>query len=184
MLRRVCDEILPGYQDLDILLENMWQTLYHAKGCGLAAPQVNVPARIFLVDSKTSFESLSEAERIFYFTAGDTGIAETFINARITACSPESWEDEEGCLSIPNLTRIVSRPMSVTIDYYDRLFVHRTRQFSGLTARMIQHEYDHIEGKLYTDLLKPLARKLLAGKLKKISTGLLPAKYPMIYCKK
>ncbi|RYY20432.1 MAG: peptide deformylase [Chitinophagaceae bacterium] len=184
ILRRVCEEISPGYEKLDELIENMWQTLYSAKGCGLAAPQVNIPVRLFMVDSKTSFELLREDERAFYFETGDTGIRETFINARITEQSSETWEDEEGCLSIPNLTRIIARPINITINYLDRFFIPHTRKFSGLTARMIQHEYDHIEGKLYLDYIKPVGRKLLKRKLHKISTGLLPAKYPMIYCRK
>lgn len=184
ILRSECSDINADYPALSSLIEDMWQTLYNAKGCGLAAPQVNRPIRLFLVDSKTTFETLAADERAYYFNDGDTGIVETFINARITERSEESWEDEEGCLSIPNLTRMVNRPVSITIEYLDKDFVPRTRHFSGSTARMIQHEYDHIEGRLYLDYLSPFAKKLLKSKLKKISTGLLPAKYPMSYCKK
>lgn len=181
ILRTVCEDIGQDYEDLNILMEDMWQTLYNAKGCGLAAPQVNRDARLFMVDSKTTFDTLRQDERAYYFGAEDTGIRETFINARITERSSETWEDEEGCLSIPNLTRLVTRPMNITIEYLDGNFIQQRKIFTGTTARMIQHEYDHIEGKLYLDYLKPLAQKLLAAKLKKISTGKLPAKYPMTY---
>jgi peptide deformylase len=184
VLRARCSEIGPDYKDLDRLIENMWETMYNANGCGLAAPQVNHTIRLFVVDSKKTFDMLKPEERPFYFQDNDQGFVETFINPKIIERSEETWEDEEGCLSIPNLVRPVERSMKITIEYSDKYFQQHIRSFSGTTARMIQHEYDHVEGVLYFDYLKPLARKLLAGRLKKISTGLLPAKYPMIYLKK
>jgi len=183
VLRARSSEIAPDYQGLDHLIDNMWETLYNANGCGLAAPQVNHAIRLFMVDSKTTFDALKPEERSFYFRENDEGFVDTFINPKILERSEETWEDEEGCLSIPNLARPVLRPMNITIEYSDRYFQKKIRAFSGATSRMIQHEYDHIEGVLYLDYLEPLGRRLLEGKLKKISTGLLPAKYPMTYIK-
>jgi len=183
-LRKNGEEVLPDYPGLNSLISDMWETLYNAKGCGLAAQQVNHALKLFLVDSKLSYEALQPELRPYYFGVNDTGIKETFINATIMHQSSETWEEEEGCLSIPNLVKPISRPVTITIEYQDQAFNRVIKTFSGNTARMIQHEYDHTRGVLYLDYLKPLARKLLAGKLKKISTGALPAKYPMNYLKK
>jgi peptide deformylase len=179
VLREKCKEIDNSYPELNKLIDNMWETLYGATGCGLAAPQVNLSIRLFLVDSKTTFGHMDSADRQTYFEPGDTGIVETFINARITERSEETWTDEEGCLSIPTLAEEVERPWSITIEYLDRDFQPHTKTFHGATARMIQHEYDHTEGILYLDYLKPLKRKLMSGKLNKISKGIIKAKYPM-----
>lgn len=179
MLREKCKEIDNSYPNLDTLIHNMWETLHGANGCGLAAPQVNLPIRLFLVDSKTTYEHMDDEERTTYFEPGDTGIVETFINARITERSAKTWTDAEGCLSIPKLAEDVERPWSITIEYVDTAFQPQKKTFHGATARMIQHEYDHTEGILYLDYLKPLKRKLLSGKLNKISKGTIKAKYPM-----
>jgi len=184
ILRKPGHDVSPDYPGLDALITDMWETLYNARGCGLAAPQVNHSLRLFMVDSKTTFDALKPESRGYYFGKDDSGIKETFINATIIGESTETWEDEEGCLSIPNLLKPVSRPLRITIEYHDQNFIKFVKTFSGTTARMIQHEYDHTRGVLYLDHLKPLARKLLAGKLKKISTGMLPAKYLMTYIKK
>lgn len=181
VLRQPCREVMPGEDGLERLIDNMWHTMQNARGCGLAAPQVNEPMQLFIVDSKSTYDAFDPEERTYFFHEADTGIQETFINAEIVDSSVETWEDEEGCLSIPNLARPVTRPISITIAYSDQDFTRKTRSFSGTTARMIQHEYDHTRGILYLDYLNPLAKKLIAGKLKKISAGLLPAKYPMTY---
>jgi peptide deformylase len=183
ILRRQCDEIDSSYPDLNKLIDNMWETMYGANGCGLAAPQVNVPVRLFLVDSKSTHDRMDEDVREDYFVPEDTGIVETFINANIIDESDDAWIDEEGCLSIPELAERVKRPWSITIEYYNRNFEKQTKTFYGTTARMIQHEYDHIEGVLYLDYLKPLTRKLLQGKLEKIAKGQIKAKYPMQFVK-
>jgi len=183
ILRKQCEEIDATYPDLNTLIDNMWETMYGANGCGLAAPQVNVPIRLFVVDSKSTYDKMEEVLREDYFVPEDTGIAETFINANIIDESDEAWIDEEGCLSIPALTERVKRPWSITIEYFNRRFEKQTRTFYGTTARMIQHEYDHTEGVLYLDYLKPLTRKLLQGKLEKISKGQVNAKYPMKFVK-
>ncbi|WP_207511207.1 peptide deformylase [Longitalea luteola] len=183
VLREKCQDIEAGYPELQKLIDNMWETMYGANGCGLAAPQVNVPVRLFLVDSKTTYDKMEDGEREDYFHPEDTGIVETFINAAIVEESEETWIDEEGCLSIPALSGRVNRPWSITIEYVNRAFEPQKKTFYGVTARMIQHEYDHTEGVLYLDYLKPLTRKLLQGKLEKIAKGQIKAKYPMKFAK-
>lgn len=183
ILRDRCPTITAHYPQLQQLIDNMWETMQGARGCGLAASQVNVPAQLFVVDSKSTYEHMNDEDREQYFVPEDTGIMETFINASIVDASEETWIDEEGCLSIPTLAERVERPWSITIEYYDRNFQHHTNTFYGATARMIQHEYDHTQGILYLDYVKPLTRKLLAGKLDKISKGKIQAKYPMKFAK-
>ncbi|QJB30166.1 peptide deformylase [Chitinophaga oryzae] len=178
ILRTPCTEVPADFPGLAELVENMWQTLAGARGVGLAAPQVNQPLRLFIVESRSTFNQLGPEERARLFPDG-AGIRETFINPRITAVSAEDWEDEEGCLSIPGLWAPVRRPWSITIEYQDADLRPRRRTCAGLTARMIQHEYDHLEGRLYLDLLSPLQRKLLAGKLEKVRKGRYRAGYPI-----
>jgi peptide deformylase len=179
ILKQKCNDIEKTYPELDKLIADMWETMKNANGCGLAAPQVGLPIRLFVVDSKTTFENLEEADRKIYFAHSDKGIMETFINGKIIECSEQLWEDEEGCLSIPNLTKPVKRHWTITIEYYNQEFDLQTKTYSGTTARMIQHEYDHTEGILYLDYLKPLTKKLIEGKLKKIIKGQIQTKYPM-----
>ncbi|HUP12155.1 MAG TPA: peptide deformylase [Niastella sp.] len=183
ILRKQCEEIDATYPHLSTLIDDMWETMYGANGCGLAAPQVNVPVRLFLVDSKSTYDRMEDASREDYFAPYDTGVVETFINATVIDESDETWIDEEGCLSIPALAERVKRPWSITIEYFNRQFEKQTKTFFGTTARMIQHEYDHTEGVLYLDYLKPLTRKLLQGKLEKISKGQVKAKYPMKFAR-
>jgi peptide deformylase len=182
ILRQKCKLIYQDYPELDRLIENMWTTLYSANGCGLAAPQVNHTIRLFIVDSIETFEKMEADDRDEFFDR-DTGIKETFINASIIHKSDEMWIEKEGCLSIPTLTEEVERPWSIEIEYYDRSFQKHRRSYHGTTARMIQHEYDHTEGKLYLDYVKPLTKRLLNGKLAKISKGEIKAKYSMKYLK-
>jgi peptide deformylase len=182
VLRQKCIEVEQHDPELEALITNMWETLYGADGCGLAAPQVNVPVRLFLVDSKLTYESMDEEDREDFYD-GDTGIHETFINARIVEYSEDTWIDEEGCLSIPAIVRDVERPWSITIEYVDRQFQPQRKTFNGITARMIQHEYDHIEGILYLDYLTPRQKTLLKDKLRKISEGEITAEYPMKFTK-
>ena len=179
LLRQSCVDIDKNYPGLEKLVIDMWETMRNANGCGLSAPQIGQPIRLFVVDSLSTFTNLSPSQREGYFADVDSGIQETFINARIVKRSAEFWEDEEGCLSLPGLSRKVSRPWSIAIEYYDLQFQLHHKEFSGATARMIQHEYDHTEGGLYIDHLKPLARKLMARKLIEISKGKVRVKYPM-----
>jgi len=179
ILRQKCVDIDASYPELDILINNMWETMEGADGCGLAAPQVNVPVRLFIVDSKDTFDRMDFHERREYFE-GDEGIRETFINAKITGRSTNVWTDKEGCLSIPSMSEDVERPWSITIEYSDRKFQVQKRTFKGVTARMIQHEYDHTEGILYLDYLPAFKRTLLLKKkLKNISQGQVKSKYKM-----
>ncbi len=179
ILRQKCIDIEKGYSGLYQLIADMWETMENASGCGLAAPQIGLPVKLFVVDSKTTFEHTKEAEKEMYFEKDDKGVVETFINARIIERAGHVWEDEEGCLSIPGLLQPVKRHWIITIEYYNQHFERRKRTFSGMTARMIQHEYDHTEGVLYLDYLKPLTRKIMESKLKKVMKGQIHPKYPM-----
>jgi len=179
ILKQKCNDIEKDYPELDKLIADMWETMENANGCGLASPQIGLPVRLFIVDSKSTFDNLGEEDRKFYFPQDDKGIMETFINAKIIQRSEELWEDEEGCLSIPNLFYKVKRNWAITIEYYNRNFKKQIRTFSGTTARMIQHEYDHTEGVLYLDYLKPLTKRLMASKLQKILKGQIVPTYPM-----
>lgn len=179
ILRQVCPSVDIDAGELETLIPNMWETMHNADGCGLAAPQIGRNIRLFIVDSSTTYENMSQADKEAYFDADDHGIKETFINAQIVERSGTLWLDDEGCLSIPGLTYEVKRPWSVTIEYLNARMEKQTRQFSGLTARMIQHEYDHIEGILFTDHITSLTRKMMQSKLNRISRGLVAVKYPM-----
>lgn len=179
ILKQKCNDINKNYPELDKLIADMWETMKSANGCGLASSQIGLPIRLFVVDSKTTFENLDEADKEIYFDKDDKGIMEAFINAKIIERSEQSWEDEEGCLSIPNLSQKVKRPWTIDIEYYNKEFDFQTMTFSGTTARMIQHEYDHTEGILYLDYLKPLTRRLMESKLKAIVKGQIKTKYSM-----
>lgn len=182
VLRQKCKEINLDYPGLSMLIDNMWETLYPANGCGLAAPQVNHLIKLFIVDSKETYDSLVQEDRDEFFE-GDRGILETFINAKIIHYSDDVWIEKEGCLSVPTLNEEVERSWSITIEYADRNFQRQKKTFHGTTARMIQHEYDHTEGKLFIDYVKPITRRLLNGKLTKISKGQVNTKYKMKYLK-
>ncbi len=156
-------------ENLPTLLANMWETMYHASGVGLAAPQVGKSLRIFLVDTA----QLEHEEQ----EAGEPGIKEAFINAEIVEETGDDWSYEEGCLSIPHIRGEVERPQEITLKYLDENLQAHTKTFSGINARVIQHEYDHIDGVLFVDRLKPLKRKLINRKLDKIKKGQVEADY-------
>jgi peptide deformylase len=169
-------DIDPEYPGLSALIENMWETMYNANGVGLAAPQIGKPIRLFLVDT-TPFaedEDLSEKER-----EALSGFKRVFINARIEMESGVKWAFNEGCLSIPDIREDVSRQPEIRISYLDEDFKPHTGTFDGLLARVIQHEYDHIEGILFTDKISSLKRRLLKGKLTNISKGKIEVDYKM-----
>jgi peptide deformylase len=179
ILRQVSKDISPDYPDLSKLIEDMWETMYSSNGVGLAAPQINRDIRLFVVDSRQIFENLEEDEKDKY--PDGPGVRQVFINAHIIALNGEEWVYNEGCLSIPKIREDVLRSEEVTIEFEDELFELHTTTFNGISARIILHEYDHIEGKLFIDYLKPLKRKLLKGKLDDITKGKISVDYKMSF---
>ena len=169
ILRKKCEEINSDYPDLVVLLENMWETMYESSGVGLAAPQINKAIRIFIIDTKPFMEEGEE----------DKAVKKIFINATILNEDGEEWSFNEGCLSIPDIREEVSRKPIVTIKYQDENFEWHTDTFDGLTARVIQHEYDHIEGKLFVDYISPLRKRMIKRKLEKITKGNIQVGYRM-----
>ncbi len=181
ILRKVCDEIDADYIGLDKLMADMWETLYNSNGVGLAAPQINLPIRLFIIDTEQIFENQDEDEKDDYPDA--PGYKGVFINAHIVGLKGKEWAYNEGCLSIPKIREDVYRNEEVTIEFEDENFVTQTKTFNGITARVILHEYDHIEGKLFIDYLKPLKRKLMKRKLDDISKGKISVDYRMVFPK-
>jgi peptide deformylase len=181
VLRKVCKDITPDYPNLDKLVEDMWETMYASNGVGLAAPQINKDIRLFIVDSHQIFENQDEEDKGKY--PDEPGVKRVFINAHIKEFMGDDWSYNEGCLSIPKIREDVIRPEEIVIEYVDENFEFHTETFDGITARVIQHEYDHIQGKLFIDYLKPLRKKMLSGKLNDISKGKLKMDYKMMYAK-
>lgn len=179
VLRKIAEELDADYPGLQELISNMWETMYKSNGVGLAAPQINRSIRLFLVDSKQIIENLDEDEKDLY--PGDEGIRQVFINAHVDAVEGDPWEYNEGCLSIPKIREDIKREPNVTITYDDENFVQHTRSYTGITARIILHEYDHIEGRLFIDHLPLLKRKLLKSKLNDISKGKIRVDYRMSF---
>ena len=181
VLRVKCKDIGPDYPELALLIADMWETMYSSSGVGLAAPQVNRDIRLFIVDSSQIFVNQDEEDRGKY--PDEPGIKQVFINAHIKKLNGEEWSYNEGCLSIPKIREDIIRNEEVTIEFVDEQFQPHVRTFNGITARVILHEYDHIEGKLFIDYLKPLKRKLLKGKLDDISKGRITVDYKMVFPK-
>jgi peptide deformylase len=179
ILRQVSKDITPDYPDLSKLIEDMWETMYSSNGVGLAAPQINRDIRLFVIDSHQIFENLEEDEKGKY--PDGPGIKQVFINAHIVGLDGEEWPYNEGCLSIPKIREDVVRRSEVTLEYEDEQFDLHTTTFNGISARIILHEYDHIEGKLFIDYLKPLKRKLLKSKLDDITRGKISVDYKMSF---
>jgi len=179
ILRQVSKEIAPDYPDLAKLIEDMWETMYSSNGVGLAAPQVNRDIRLFIIDSRQVFENLEENEKDKY--PDGPGIKQVFINAHVVAVDGEEWSYNEGCLSIPKIREDIFRNEEVTLDFLDENFESHTVTYNGISARIILHEYDHIEGKLFIDYLKPLKRKLLKSKLDDITRGKISVDYKMSF---
>lgn len=176
VLRKETEEITKDYPKLDTVIENMFETMYEARGIGLAAPQVSLPIRLFIVDA-TPFhddEDLTEEEQNFLAT-----FKRVFINARIVEESGDEWAFNEGCLSIPDVREDVFRQPEIVMEYFDENFKKHKESFKGIVARIIQHEYDHIEGILFTDKLSPLKKRLIKSKLTNISKGKVNIDYRM-----
>lgn len=181
VLRKVCDDITPDYPGLDKLIADMWETMYGSNGVGLAAPQVNVPIRLFVMDSEQIFENQEEDEKDDY--PDEPGYKGVFINAHVVDLNGNEWAYNEGCLSIPKIREDVNRNEEVIIEYEDEKFETHIKTFNGITARVILHEYDHIEGKLFIDYIKPLKRKLMKRKLDDITKGKIKVDYRMLFPK-
>jgi len=182
ILRKVASDITPDYPGLEKLMADMWETMYNSNGVGLAAPQINKDVRIFVMDSVQIFQNLEEDnEKHDYPDApGYKGI---FINAHIVSLEGKEWAYNEGCLSIPKIREDVMRKETVTLTYQDETFATHTRTFNGITARVILHEYDHLDGKLFIDYLAPLKRRLMKRKLEDITKGKTRMDYRMITVK-
>lgn len=187
VLRKVCEDIDKDYPGLDQLIKDMFETMYAANGVGLAAPQINKAIRLFIVDA-TPFAEVEEDEES-EFTKEELEeikhFKKIFINARILEEEGEEWKFSEGCLSIPKIREDVARKPKLKIEYYDENFKKHTEEYDGVIARVIQHEYDHIQGVLFTDKISPLKRKLISGKLNDISKGKISADYKIrVYTKR
>jgi peptide deformylase len=180
VLRKVSEPINADYPNLTKLIEDMWETMYDSNGVGLAAPQVNRAIRLFVMDSKQIFENAEPDDEVY---PDAPGIKRVFINAEILELSGNEWVYNEGCLSIPKIREDVLRHEKVTLKYMDENFVEHTDIFDGMTARIILHEYDHIEGKLFIDYIKPLRKKMLQGKLNDIHKGKVKVDYKMTQIK-
>lgn len=170
VLRRKATAIEPDeYPHIKELVENMYETMYGAHGVGLAAPQVGLSMRLFVIDASTFVDEDAKLK----------DFKKAFINAEILEEEGEEWAFNEGCLSIPDIREDVYRQPVITISYYDENWKHHEETFSGMAARIIQHEYDHIEGKLFTDKLSPLRKRLIEKKLTEISKGIVDVDYKM-----
>lgn len=176
VLKKKAVLIDPDHTNLKELVSNMYETMYAAYGVGLAAPQIGLPIRLFLVDTSPFAEDdvFSEGEK-----AQLKDFKKTFINAKILEEDGDEWVFNEGCLSIPNVREDVYRKPTITIRYQDENFDTFTETYDGLIARVIQHEYDHIEGILFTDKLSSLKKRLIKGKLSNISKGKINVDYKM-----
>lgn len=165
VLRKKAEPITKDFPNLKEFVANMFDTMYNSDGVGLAAPQVGQPIRIFVIDSTHNEEDEPE------------GIVKAFINPEILEKSGDEWVMNEGCLSLPEIREDVLRPETIRIKYLDEDFKEHTDIFSGFTSRVIQHEYDHLEGVMFVDYLNPLKKRILKSKLTAISRGKVIPKY-------
>jgi peptide deformylase len=167
VLRKETEEITADYPNLAELIDNMFQTMYNSDGVGLAAPQVGLNIRLFVIDAspmKEDFPGIDSTKRVF-------------INPEIIETSEETIAYEEGCLSVPGIHEKVTRPTSITINYFDENFVEHTDTYDGFFARIVQHEYDHLEGHVFTDRVSPMRRQMIGGKLQNIQKGKVRCSY-------
>ncbi len=173
VLKKVATSISKDYENLHELIENMWETMYAAHGVGIAAPQIGLSIRLFVIDSIQIMEEDKKSE----------GIKKVFINAKVVDETGDLWPYEEGCLSIPEIRGDVERPQKVRIQYQDENFNPHDEIYEGINARIIQHEYDHIEGILFTEKLKPLKKKLIQRKLNDIKSGKIQTDYKIKFAR-
>ena len=176
VLKKIAIDITPNYPNLNGLISNMWETMYAAKGVGLAAPQIGLSIRLFVIDA-TPF--LDDENMDDFELHSINNFKKVFINPKITEENGSLWEFNEGCLSIPEIREDVSRRSKIIIEYFDENFQFHRLELSGLAARVVQHEYDHIEGILFTDHISSLKKRLIKGKLNNISSGSIKVDYEM-----
>ena len=167
ILRKKAKPVEKNMEGLNEIIENMWETMYYSDGVGLAAPQVGKSIRIFMVDASSGADEEPELE----------GFKKVFINPQIIETSGDEWVMNEGCLSLPEIREDVVRPDVVRIKYFDENFNEHDEVFKGFAGRIIQHEYDHLEGVLFVDYLSPLRKRLLKGKLNNIARGKITPHY-------
>jgi len=179
VLRKKGAEIDKNNPELEKLIADMFETMYEAKGVGLAAPQVGKSIRLFVVDATPFAEDKDDDGKIISENAALKGFKKIFINAKITNEEGEEWEFNEGCLSIPKIREEVERKETIHIEYLDEKFKKHKDVFEGLAARIIQHEFDHIEGKLFVDRISALRKRMLKGKLADITKGKVDVAYKM-----
>lgn len=181
VLRKVGEDISADYPNLNEIIGNMYDTMYNAYGVGLAAPQIGLAIRLFVIDTEPFSDSddltKEEQEQL-------KGFKQTFINAKMLKEEGEEWGFNEGCLSIPDVREDVYRQEKITLEFYDENFTKKTEVYDGLIARVIQHEYDHIEGILFTDLISTLKRTLIKKKLQNIMDGKARPDYRMRFFNK
>ncbi len=180
VLKTKAKEIPVDYPELNKLISDMYETMYDASGVGLAAPQIGKSIRLFVID--TSPFDTDDFEQNSGFEV--KSVKKTFINPIMIDESGENASFEEGCLSIPNIREHINRKSDITIKYQDENFVYQQETFSGILARVIQHEYDHLEGTLFTDKISPFKKKLIKGKLNNIMIGKVSVDYKMKFFKK
>lgn len=195
VLRKVAKDISPDYPNLQALIDDMFETMYAAPGVGLAAPQIGLDISLFVVDSAYVLkkeEGTPDNEEAPVDTdddednqfEGETGTKKAFLNAKILKEYGKSWPYTEGCLSIPGIREEVHRLDNIVIEYVDEQFQKHIEEYTGFTARVIQHEYDHIQGILFTDKLNPIKKRFLKGKLENIAKGYVEVKYKMTFPQK
>tara|TARA_B100001540_G_scaffold136943_1_gene121713 strand:- start:5447 stop:6001 length:555 start_codon:yes stop_codon:yes gene_type:complete len=169
ILREKCVNISKDLENFTELVDNMWETMYAAHGVGLAAPQINRNLRLFIIDTAPFVED----------DTGEKPVKKVFVNPVIIEESGEEWEFNEGCLSIPEVREDIKRKSIIKIEYFDQNFNKHIEEYNGVTARVIQHEYDHINGVLFIDKISPLRKRMIKGKLIDISKGKIPTNYKM-----
>lgn len=171
VLRKVASDITPDYPDLKQLIDSMFETMYKADGVGLAAPQIGLSIRLIVIDATASAsEEKSEL----------SDFKKVLINPQVVEYKGDEWTYNEGCLSLPDIREDVDRPSAIKIRYFNENFDAFEEEFDGMKARIIQHEYDHLEGKLFVDRINPIRRRFISGKLKLISKGKVTANYKTI----
>lgn len=181
ILRKVCEDITPDYPGLGKLITDMWETLYNSNGVGLAAPQINKPIRLFIIDTAQVVDDFNDEDKRKY--PNEVPVKQVFINAHKVEETGDLWPYNEGCLSIPKVREDIHRTSHIRLRYLDENFEEKEGVFHGITARVIQHEYDHIEGKLFIDYLSQLKKRLIKKKLDDISNGKVKTDYRMLFPK-